>query len=316
MRNPGPEIRYLLSDSFDYGRVISPDVGPAIAEEYSWTAIRLRECQPGAFPVVVVDNRFPEAELPRLREIAKNDRTQVVLRVVDPIWFSATREHPWNRFVWDMLERPNVHLMLTYAPAEYTALMVTRRAGGRFIFAPYLYRPEAETPIDHDARRHKILLSGSTWPEGYPLRARFQRQSRWWPHLRLMTDTLPHPGYPDIGEAVRHGVVGDKYIARLRQYRFGFVCPTRSGSELLRYREFAYAGLVPVGSLPDTLIDCPADAWIPYGGDPHRLVWTVLNCRNSATVAENFRRYMHATRDRATVAPQVNGALRDLVARC
>ena len=310
-----PEIRYLLSDSFDYDSVISPDVGPAIADEYGWTVTHLRLCQPGAFPILVVDNRFPEAELPRLREIVEDGRTQVVLRVVDPIWFSGTRRHPWNLFVWDMLERPNVHLMLAYAPAEYTALMVTRRTGGRFIFAPYLYRPEAETPVDHAGRRHRILLSGSTWAEGYPLRARFRRQAAVWPHLRLMTDTLRHPGYPDIGEAVRHKIVGEKYIDHLRRYRFGFVCPTRNGCELLRYREFAYAGVAPVGGLPDTLVDCPDDAWIPYKGDPHRLVWTVARCADSAGIAENFRRFMRTTRDRTTMAPKVNAAIRELRGR-
>ena len=52
-------------------------------------------------------------------------------------------------------------------------------------------------------------------------------------------------------------------LKTLSQYRFAAVCSSVAKIEFLKYREFAYAGVVPVGDLPSTFLDCPAGAYVP-----------------------------------------------------
>src|SRR5690242_19194638 len=99
-----------------------------------------------------------------------------------------------------MLDRPRVHIMLNYTPAEMTALIFARARRSKVLFAPYVYRAEMEVPIDHGSRAHALVFSGRVDFGLYPLRSRMRAAARFWPPLRRMSKILPHPGYPDIGQ--------------------------------------------------------------------------------------------------------------------
>lgn len=307
-----PDIAYVLSDQFDYDLLISPDVGPAIAEDYGWDPIGLKDLNTLSPKVCIFDNRIAAPELAEVDAEIRRRRSIVILRVVDPGWFKDTLDQPWYEFVCRVIDEPNVRLMLPYSPAEFTALVLSRSQQSEYIFAPYLYREENELPLRHDERAHRVLVSGGIGFQGYPVRSHFRRQSRIWPPLRLMTDYLPHPGYPDIGQAKIHSLTGASYIEKLSKYRFALVCSARTRSEILKYREFAYAGVVPVGDLPWTLIDCPDDAWIQYGGDGPKVAKTIRTCRDTEPMAERFRTFMRGARNRTSERGRVNTQLRRL----
>lgn len=249
------------------------------------------------------------ADLPDLRRLIEQSRAMFVLRLCDPYW-EHNKEHWWYKFVGEMLDHPRVHVMLTYQPAEITALFASRARRSRFVYAPYVYRPEKERPIHHEDRRHALIFSGAVSSTLYPLRSRILAVARLYPPLFLMTERLPHPGYPDIsGNEVTHKIVGEKYIDYLTRFRFGVVCSSRCRLEFLKYREFAYAGIVPVGDMPATLLDCPPDAWIAWRRNVVALTRTIKNIMDSQERAEKYRSFLRARRHVDSMRAWVNEQL-------
>ena len=303
------QVRYVLSTNFDYSRLILNHSGPQFAEDYGWETITLRSFRDSPSGFAIIDPRVQSEELLELRDAIATGRATFVFRVVDPYW-EYTRDHYWYRFVGEMLDNARCHVMLSYQPAEITAFFYARARRSQFVFAPYVYRKERERPIDHENRCRALLLSGASERAVYPLRYRIRRNAILWPLLGVLSRTLPHPGYPDItGEKLRHGVIGDAYIDRLAAFRFAAVCSSRCRLEFLKYREFAYAGVVPVGDMPATLLDCPADAWVSWRRNFLALAQQMRTMSDTSERAQNFRRFMRARRDvddmRAWVAEQL-----------
>jgi hypothetical protein len=302
------QVCYLISAKFDYDGLIAPDAGPSFANDYGWPTRTLAGVRDMSPEIAIVDPRFPAEEIPELHASIRESSTVFVLRVCDPFW-EYTRGHCWYRFVSEMLDHPRFHVMLTYQPAEVTALLATRARRSQFVFAPYVYRPDHELPIDHANRSRKLLLSGASSRSVYPLRAQIRRVASFWPWLRLSSTSLPHPGYLK-GPNLLHSVIGRAYIARLAAFRFAAVCSSRCRLEFLKYREFAYAGVVPVGDMPATLLDCPDDAWIPWRPNFVALTQKIRTMSDSTERAQNFRRFMRGRRHvddmRAWVAEQLS----------
>src|SRR5262249_32021944 len=142
-----------------------------------------------------------------------------------------------------------------------------------------------------------------------PLRTRIRRAVRLWPLLGASFRTLPHPGYPDPERQLRHSVIGDAYVTHLAAFRFAAVCSSRCRLEFLKYRELAYAGVVPVGDMPAPLLDCTVDAWVQWWRNIFALAQQIRTMSDSATWAHNFRRFMRARRSvddmRARMAEQL-----------
>lgn len=259
------KVAYVISSKFDYENLICADAGPGFAEDYGWPAGTISRWRGESYDVHVVDHRFPADELDELRTFIDEQKGLFVLRLCDPYWEYA-RNHWWYGFVAEMLDRSRIHAMLNYQPAEITALFASRARRSQFVFAPYVYRAESELSLEHAHRRSAVLFSGARNRRLYPLRSEMARTAAWWVPLRLRSTMLEHPGYPDIGQRRRHAVIGGRYLELLSGFRFAAICSSRCRLEFLKYREFAYAGVVPVGDMPSTLLDCPTDAWIPWGG--------------------------------------------------
>jgi hypothetical protein len=302
-------VCYLLSANFDYDRLIAGDAGPSFADDYGWRTRTLAGLHDMQCEIAIVDHRVCSEEISELRACIDRGSTIFVLRLVDPIWELA-RDHWWYRFVNEMLDHPRCHIMLNYQPAEITALFFARARRSQFVFAPFVYRRERERAIDHENRSRALLISGASNRAIYPLRSRIRRDARFWPLLRVASRTLAHPGYADIsGKERRHEIIGDAYIDRLAAFRFASVCSSRCRLELLKYREFAYAGVVPVGDMPATLLDCPADAWVPWRRNFVALTEQIRTMSDTAQRAQNFRCFMRARREvvemRARVSEQL-----------
>jgi hypothetical protein len=291
-------LAYVLSDRFDYQRTIVPDRGPVFAEDYGWTSLSLVDAKTTDFDVAVIDQRLLPEELDGLqRLIAEKKKATFVFRLCDPYW-EYSKNHWWYRFVSDSIDQPRLHVMLNYQPAEITALFASKARRSQFILAPYVYRPEMELPLNHEDRRHSILFSGAMHRWQYPIRWRMGQAGKWWPPLRRMRASLPHPGYPDLtGAPAKHGLVGSQYLRELARFRFASVCSSRCRLEFLKYREFAYAGVVPVGDLPATLLDCPDEAWVPWRRNFVALTKYLRRMTDTETRAQAFRNFMRERRD-------------------
>jgi hypothetical protein len=194
--------------------------------------------------------------------------------------------------------------LINYHPVEWTARFFVRARRSKLVWAPYLYMAENERPILHGERKGTFIVSGRINSTLYPLRTEIDRLSRF-PPLRLVTYRLPHPGYRER----THDVVGSSYIDLLSHFRFGAVCSSRCRVELLKYREFAYAGLAPVGDLPLTLLDCPADAWLPWKRNIFAMTRAMRSPEGSQEMAEAYRAFMRRARPAEAMRERVNDAL-------
>lgn len=302
-------VKYLISSDFNYSLLIAPDQGPDFANDYGWDTAKLDDLRPNPPDVIVVDNRIQKAEFAAVLDLVRNSKSTFFFRVVDPYWEFA-RYEPLVTFVSEILNSPRVHLMLSYQPAEATALLASKARRSGVVHAPYVYRAEKELDIDHQHRSHAILFSGAQNSDIYPVRTKMRQTRMVWPPLWAMSARLSHPGYPDIGQQKRHAVVGDKYVAHLANFRFAAVCSSRCRLEFLKYRECAYAGVVPVGDMPATLLDCPASAWVPWRRNFIELTRSLRTMANTASAAGEFRNFMRERRDvtkmRAWVAEQIS----------
>ena len=291
-------LRYILSSRFDYNSLISGAAGTPFAKDYGWQTAMLENLRDAPSDVAVVDHRFVPDEIDALREVITNSKITFVLRLVDP-YFEYARDHWWYRFVSEMLDHSRVHIMLNYQPAEFTALLASCARRSQFLFAPYVYRRELELPGDHEKRVHAMLLSGAREPALYPLRAQMHRVTF---SLALLA---PHDQDASSSGLSRPSAVlcaTDCYKGCL--HHSAGVVPLRGGmllavpTRVLKYREFAYAGVAPVGDMPATLLDCPADAWVPWQRNFVALTQTLRNmpAMHTAERAESFRRFMRDRR--------------------
>ena len=307
----GADTVYVCSSHFHYSQTICGDAGPAFAADYGWKAVSLEAIRDHLPTFLVIDNRLDLEEMTQLRTIINNSKANFILRSADPFW--EHRDQLWYRFVDEMLDAPRVHVMLNYQPAEINALFYSRARRSQFVFAPYVYHEENELPIDHSNRQHRLLISGAASKHLYPVRARIRRVSRFWPPMRAISKVLEHPGYPDIGQPLRHDVVGNKYIAELSRFRFAAVCSSRCRLEFLKYREFAYAGVVPVGDLPATLLDAPEGSWIPWRPNFVKLTSQLVHLRDTADRAKSFRQFMRSKRNAREMQTRISEQLARLL---
>lgn len=257
-------IGYLLSSLFPYKRLISPDAGPAIAQEYGWIISKLPDLHRTAFAAVVIDNRHHNREeLDTLRShILSNSSRPILLRVNDPYFFHSA--DPWYQFCASLLDVEHVHFLTPYQPTGILSYWLSQSPAKRFIYAPFTYDTAQELPCNHRQRIQRIAVSGNQRGDLYPLRFWIQRASKFRITRSLFrTERLNHPGYPEK-TATAHQVVGSNFVQWLARHTAAFTDSSIYRIELLKYREIAYAGCVPVGDLPWSLFECPDSALMHY----------------------------------------------------
>lgn len=248
-------ITYLLSERFDYGTTIHADAGPGYAIRQKWTAdqlSRLREV--AAIGPALIDNRITDPEMAEVsRLIPMLDRYPIYIKVVDPYWEHIRQ--PYYQWLLGLTRFPNVCFVGPYHATGLTALLQNLSRPDAYLHVPYAYEIAKESPLGTAGRTRFLAFAGAVHPDFYPERSAMLRAIRrhWWAARRI--NVLPHPGYPDIGQAARHAVTGEHFVGFLASHRFMYLEPSRDNLEFLKYTECAYAGCVPVGRAPATFPD-------------------------------------------------------------
>ena len=90
------------------------------------------------------------------------------------------------------------------------------------------------------------------------------------------------------------------------------MCSSVAKIEFLKYREFAYAGVVPVGDLPATYLDCPADAYVPSRRNFIALTRQIKAVPDSEAMAARYRKFVRELRHVDKMRANVTAALASL----
>jgi hypothetical protein len=118
--------------------------------------------------------------------------------------------------------------------------------------------------------------------------------------LRLAVHDLPHPGYPDLGVRLKHGVVRERFVSYAAAYTHFFLCPSLYESEFAKYLECAYAGSVPIGLLPKSLALSVKDCFLTWCGSTHELLRALAaNLDDMRFIASQYRTVLRSLREPA-----------------
>jgi len=244
---------FLLSESFNYSRMITHDAGVGYAQRMGWEQAKLKDWQQYSDRLIIIDNRITEAECEWVENLILQQRdTPFMLRVIDP--YLANRDHPYYRLLFQVKERPNVRYLSPYQPTELVAEL-RDVVGDRMVILPYPFVAEDNVDTGMRERRRQMIFSGARHPHIYPERQVLIDTVRRNPLLWGKVHHLKHPGYPDIGQTQRHSIIGQQYVTYLSRFRWMFLSPSRCRLEFLKYSECANARCVPVGQAPDSFSD-------------------------------------------------------------
>ncbi|SER31625.1 hypothetical protein [Pedobacter rhizosphaerae] len=246
-------IKYILSSSLDYQKLICRDAGPGYAEAMGWDIYTDKtHTLFSSDHLYVIDNRISLAECEQFTKIISNNSDiQFIVKIVDP--YFEHKNHYYYQWLKQIVQNKNVRLLTVYEPKEFTAYLCKYLAQP-IIHVPYAYLKTQELALNHfSKRKNKILISGAVNSTIYPVRNSIWSASRR-SISRFFYDTLKHPGYAEIGNKSRqHNVIGDEYVKYLAKYKFMLLCGSRCKIELLKFQECAYAGCLPFGEAPTSL---------------------------------------------------------------
>ena len=238
---------YIISDEFDYNKVISAAAGYRYAEDMGFAYDTLSNINQHLDQIIIVDNRLTKKDCTLIRTVVEdNKETNFMFKIVDP--HEVTIGH-YLKMLFELADYPNVKYLSTYTFAGNTKKLFSKVGPKRMVHIPYAFNPNKIVDNSFSKRKNKIILSGAKFKNLYPLRRRMMKGIfRFFSiRLRLYTDVLPHPGYPDIGDQKKHNLIGTKYLEFLSSYKFMLVTTSIYDSEFLKFNECAYAGCVPVG---------------------------------------------------------------------
>lgn len=242
---------YLLSEIFDYSkRMYNGDCGEEYAQSIGLNAIKWKSFLLSGYNVAIFDTRLQAKELSEIYHLVSNNLTLTfIMTVTDPYYENETN-NPYIKLLFDLVEFSNVKILSKYQPEEVVKELAKSYTVDRFLTLNYSYDPTQELPL-LSQKKNQIVFSGATYKEIYPERFIFLKRTRR-TISRFYIKLLKHPGYPDTGGSLTHDIIGVSYIKFLSQYRFMFISPSRCGLEFLKYREAAYAGILPIGLSPKT----------------------------------------------------------------
>jgi len=248
------QLRFYSGENATLASLMCRDTGPAYAKSlllpYSGVT-SLREH--ASRDVLIIDNNLTAGEVGIVQEVIERQQAPVLLKVVDPYWVRGNygrHKSAYAALVETHSCLPNVAILSPYQPSEWLK-MVVEKFNPKLLVLPYPYVAEAERPLEitsFSGRLDRALLSGALSSRKYPRRAMVYRLRYILPRYRRNFDLLEHPGYPNIGEALRHNLIFDDFIKFISGYKYFFVDPSRANLEFLKYTECAYAGCVPVGA--------------------------------------------------------------------
>jgi hypothetical protein len=258
-------VGYLLSSVAEYCKLLSPDAGPSIADEYDWPCCNPTTVAREDYDAVVIDNRHhSRQELEDLWSLI-SDHPGIIflLRVNDPYVFHI--HDPWYQFCTSLLGRQPIHFLTPYQPCGILSYWLANFPETQFVYAPFTYDYRQEIAVNHHERVRRIAVSGNQRRDLYPLRFSVQRASKFgFSRMLLRTERLNHPGYPEKSGLPSHQIIGAAYLQWLSRFTAAFTDSSIYRVEFLKFREIAYAGCAPIGDLPWSMFDCPKSVFFQY----------------------------------------------------
>jgi hypothetical protein len=248
------QLEFICGENATLANLISRDHGSAYARALLLPCSgvsSLRERASGR-EAVIIDDNLTEDEARLVQKFVERQESPVLLKVVDPYWVRGNhgrRKSTYSALIESHCRLPNVAILCPYEPSEWLK-MVVEKFQPKVLVLPYPYVAQAERPLDFEgfsARRDRAILTGALSARKYPRRAMVYRLRYLLPGYRRNFDLLPHPGYPNLGEPLRHNLIFDDFVKFISGYKYFFVDPSRADLEFLKYTECAYAGCVPVG---------------------------------------------------------------------
>ena len=127
---------FLLSDNFDYSRMICNDAGPSYAANMGWEWDTLSNAKKYSDYVNIVDRRITEQDCYKLTAfIATNKDTKFFFGIGDP--FKERKRHFYISFLNSIKHYHNVYFLTTYIPSEIVkTLDDSTRRKKMFFFIP------------------------------------------------------------------------------------------------------------------------------------------------------------------------------------
>jgi hypothetical protein len=304
-------IVYFISSSFRYETVIYSGVGPRFARSFGWPIEPIRSLLDATCDAGVIDGRLTAEDFEQIDAfLAASPKRAfpIFFRLSDPEM--PTYNHEQDRYVFRKQDLPGVHYVSIYDPAGPLLDFVGSLKRSRVVRLPYPYDGSKQIERDFVRRRRRVFLSGAQARELYPLRHGLRRKRRWNPLARLAVSELRHPGYPDIAQPLRHGLVHERYLEHAAGFTHFFLCPSRYRVELMKYVECGYAGCVPIGEPPNSLQDHVRHCFLSYSGRTRELLKAIAADRQEMTErAAEYRRIMRVLRDPS----QLNAALEEQI---
>lgn len=253
-------LKYLISNEFNYSKLISRDTGPFYAQDMGWETEKINNAEIKNQNIYIIDNRITPQECLKIQAtITKNKHTRFFFTLIDP-YVEWQKENYYTKTILKMKNSTNVFFLSKYGPKEIVKELDDLTCNKKMAVLPYPFKANLSVPIDLKNRQKKIFISGNMHKKIYPLRYQLLLHKKWNPFLQSKLVYLKHPGYADIGEKQKHSIVGDNFITYCSHFIFMLCCPSRCDLEFLKYSECAYAGCVPVGRAPSTfdkdLRDC------------------------------------------------------------
>lgn len=266
--------------------MICEDAGPSYALNMNWETQSTETFEAEAGSVFLIDPRLSPKEYSLISEKIKTKKESLFgILVTDPGY--RVLKAPLWKFIQQVINEKNVFFLSKYHPFEATSDLFTKVGSKRFFTLPYPYIKEKEINYTEGGRKRKIIFSGNINKEIYPERFSFWLRSRR-SLLRLMVDTLHHPGYPDVGHKLAHNLIATDYLQFLSNYMFMFLSGSPGNLELLKYNECIYAGCAPFGFPPDTYPKEIADCF--YRLDPKRATISTFKAVSSSITEIQDRR--------------------------
>ncbi|WP_035992814.1 hypothetical protein [Leptolyngbya sp. KIOST-1] len=266
---------YIVPLQFDSSKLITRATGLKYASDMTWDCDTIDHLDRHTDKLNIIDCRITEAECEFLENyISQHKTTPFMLTIADP-YESKCKDHWYYKMLFRVKNMPNVTFLTKYLPAEIVKTLQDSIPEDKMVFIPYPFVDSYSSSSNFKHRRKKVIFSGSIGSI-YPYRCRFRRRVKLNPLLWSKVTFLEHPGYADIGENLKHQVIGEAYIDLLSNYRFMFVSPSRCGLEFMKYRECAYARCVPIGKAPDSFSEAMSSAFLHLDFD--RIYQSLQKC--------------------------------------
>ncbi len=294
-------IVYFVSSAHRYDEAIYFGVGPKFGAAYGWEVQPIDGISSCACDVGVIDNRLEAPDVAALESFLARPpgrRFPIFFRISDPDMPLSAK--PGVKFIFACGDRDGVHFATTYDPEGPFKAYLQGLKRSRLAHLPYPYERAREVDIDFAQRRRRVFLSGASDERLYPLRQVLRRKRRYNPLLRLAVHDLPHPGYPDLGVRLKHGVVRERFVSYAAAYTHFFLCSSLYESEFAKYLECAYAGSVPIGLPPKSLALSVKDCFLTWCGSTHELLRALAaNLDDMRFIASQYRTVLRSLREPA-----------------